>query len=85
MPICVTWVSAGAVPTAQQPFLSNFVGRVERWAHLDIAGPAYQASREAAVSGATGYGVQPHDRLAIVQDRHLLIGKAWTEFCRFTI
>jgi leucyl aminopeptidase len=39
-------------------FLSNFVGRVERWAHLDIAGPAYQASREAAVSGATGYGVQ---------------------------
>ncbi|MEJ2086517.1 MAG: leucyl aminopeptidase, partial [Acidobacteriota bacterium] len=38
-------------------FLANFMGRVKRWAHLDIAGPAYQASREARKSGATGFGV----------------------------
>lgn len=38
-------------------FLSNFVGRVQRWAHIDIAGTAYQASRESATSGATGFGV----------------------------
>ncbi len=38
-------------------FLANFVGRVNRWAHLDIAGPAYRASREAGISGATGFGV----------------------------
>lgn len=38
-------------------FLGNFVGRTRRWAHLDIAGTAYQASREGKVSGATGFGV----------------------------
>ena len=38
-------------------FLSNFVGRVRKWAHIDIAGTAYEASRESGKSGATGYGV----------------------------
>jgi len=38
-------------------FLGNFVGRTRRWAHLDIAGTAYRASREEADSGATGFGV----------------------------
>ena len=38
-------------------FLANFVGRVRRWAHIDIAGTAYEASRESGTSGATGYGV----------------------------
>jgi leucyl aminopeptidase len=38
-------------------FLSNFVGRVSRWAHIDIAGTAYEASRDGASSGATGFGV----------------------------
>jgi len=37
-------------------FLSRFVGDVERWAHVDIAGPAYVGEgRERR--GATGYGV----------------------------
>lgn len=38
-------------------FLGNFVGRTRRWAHLDIAATAYQASREGKLSGATGFGV----------------------------
>jgi leucyl aminopeptidase len=39
-------------------FLSNFVSPVARWAHLDIAGPAYVGTPEAGrVRGATGYGV----------------------------
>ncbi len=38
-------------------FLSNFVGRARRWAHIDIAGTAYEASRESGKSGATGFGV----------------------------
>lgn len=38
-------------------FLGTFVGRTRRWAHLDIAGTAYEASQEAKVSGATGFGV----------------------------
>ena len=38
-------------------FLAAFTGRVLRWAHLDIAGTAYSASREAQQSGATGFGV----------------------------
>jgi leucyl aminopeptidase len=37
-------------------FLSQFVGEVERWAHLDIAGPAYLAEGKEK-RGATGYGV----------------------------
>ncbi|MDX1632627.1 MAG: leucyl aminopeptidase, partial [Thermoanaerobaculia bacterium] len=35
-------------------FLSSFVGGVERWAHLDIAGPSYTTEDP---KGATGYGV----------------------------
>jgi len=39
-------------------FLSQFVAPVERWAHLDIAGPAYVGSDgNKARRGATGYGV----------------------------
>jgi leucyl aminopeptidase len=39
-------------------FLSHFVGDVERWAHLDIAGPAYiGAEGEGGQRGATGYGI----------------------------
>ena len=38
-------------------FLSQFVDGVERWAHLDIAGPAYVGGDNRAKRGATGYGV----------------------------
>ncbi|HET9769225.1 MAG TPA: leucyl aminopeptidase [Thermoanaerobaculia bacterium] len=37
-------------------FLSHFVGDVQRWAHLDIAGPAYIGGEDGD-RGATGYGV----------------------------
>ena len=39
-------------------FLANFMEPVQTWAHLDIAGTAYRASREAGTSGATGYGIR---------------------------
>jgi leucyl aminopeptidase len=38
-------------------FLSHFVGDVQRWAHLDIAGPAYIGGEGEGERGATGYGV----------------------------
>lgn len=38
-------------------FLSNFVGGVSRWAHWDIAGPAYIGADAKGTRGATGYGV----------------------------
>jgi leucyl aminopeptidase len=39
-------------------FLSQFVGDVKRWAHLDIAGVAnVKADRRCSCSGATGFGV----------------------------
>lgn len=38
-------------------FLSCFVDGVERWAHWDIAGPAYVGSNGKGPRGATGYGV----------------------------
>jgi leucyl aminopeptidase len=38
-------------------FLSNFVGDLENWAHLDIAGTAYRSRSSKGESGATGYGV----------------------------
>lgn len=38
-------------------FLSQFVGSTERWAHLDIAGPAYVGGDANPKRGATGYGV----------------------------
>jgi leucyl aminopeptidase len=38
-------------------FLSQFVGGLERWAHLDIAGVAYARSEDGRGSAATGFGV----------------------------
>ena len=38
-------------------FLSRFVDGAERWAHLDIAGPAYVGGARSSAKGATGYGV----------------------------
>jgi leucyl aminopeptidase len=39
-------------------FLSQFVGKTERWAHLDIAATAYVAGdQKGTTKGATGYGV----------------------------
>jgi leucyl aminopeptidase len=38
-------------------FLSNFVGEVP-WAHLDIAGSAWDLDREYVGNGASGYGVR---------------------------
>jgi leucyl aminopeptidase len=38
-------------------FLSHFVGDVQRWAHLDIAGPAYIGAEGEGQRGATGFGV----------------------------
>jgi leucyl aminopeptidase len=38
-------------------FLSQFVGSHRRWAHLDIAGPAYVGNDREEPRGATGYGV----------------------------
>ena len=38
-------------------FLSNFVGKVA-WAHLDIAGSAWELGRAYAGKGASGYGVR---------------------------
>lgn len=38
-------------------FLSNFVGDVGRWAHLDVAGTAYRSHDTKDDPGATGFGV----------------------------
>jgi leucyl aminopeptidase len=38
-------------------FLSNFVGETP-WAHLDIAGSAWELDREYVGKGASGYGVR---------------------------
>jgi len=38
-------------------FLSQFAGDLTRWAHLDIAGPAYVGGEDRERRGATGYGV----------------------------
>ena len=38
-------------------FLANFVDGADRWAHIDIAGPAYIGSSQPSRKGATGYGV----------------------------
>ncbi|MBV8201104.1 MAG: leucyl aminopeptidase [Acidobacteria bacterium] len=38
-------------------FLSQFVGGLRRWAHLDIAGMAYVRSEDGRGSSATGFGV----------------------------
>lgn len=46
----------GAASTAAA-FLSQFVGGLRRWAHLDIAGVAYARSEDARGTAATGFGV----------------------------
>jgi leucyl aminopeptidase len=46
----------GSASTAAA-FLSQFVGDVQRWAHLDIAGVANVKGDRAACAGATGFGV----------------------------
>jgi leucyl aminopeptidase len=38
-------------------FLASFTGDVARWAHLDIAGPAYVGADQPGAKGATGFGV----------------------------
>jgi len=38
-------------------FLSNFVSEVP-WAHLDVAGSAWDLGRTYAAKGASGYGVR---------------------------
>ena len=38
-------------------FLSQFVGDLSRWAHLDIAGVAWVDPKEEGYKGATGFGV----------------------------
>ena len=38
-------------------FLAEFVKRRDRWAHLDMAGPAYGPRARPKSFGATGYGV----------------------------
>jgi leucyl aminopeptidase len=38
-------------------FLSQFMGDVKRWAHLDIAGVAYSKGDPGPCSGATGFGI----------------------------
>jgi len=38
-------------------FLSQFVGGLRRWAHLDIAGMAYARSEDGRGTAATGFGV----------------------------
>jgi leucyl aminopeptidase len=38
-------------------FLGAVVGKIEHWAHLDIAGPAYVGATGNGERGATGYGV----------------------------
>ena len=43
-PICATPPAAGACANTAAAFLSQFVGGVAHWAHLDIAGPAYVGS-----------------------------------------
>ncbi len=38
-------------------FLSHFVGKLRRWAHLDIAGVAWVEPEDQGYKGATGFGV----------------------------
>jgi leucyl aminopeptidase len=38
-------------------FLSQFVGELQSWAHLDIAGTAYMSHEGAKRGGATGFGI----------------------------
>lgn len=51
--IGVRWGGANSAAA----FLSNFVGGARRWAHLDIAGPAYVGRSNKRAYGGTGFGV----------------------------
>ncbi len=51
--IGVRWGGASSAAA----FLSNFVGGARRWAHLDIAGPAYVGRGNKSAFGSTGFGV----------------------------
>ncbi len=51
--IGVRWGGANSAAA----FLSNFVAGAGRWAHLDIAGPAYIGRGNKQRFGSTGYGV----------------------------
>ncbi|MCH9648160.1 MAG: leucyl aminopeptidase [Deltaproteobacteria bacterium] len=44
-------------PGTAAGFLSEFVGDLKRWAHLDIAGTAHKRSEASEDGGATGFGV----------------------------
>ena len=47
---------AGSITAAK--FLEKFIDGHKRWAHVDIAGPAFPAKGGAKVPGATGFGVR---------------------------
>ncbi len=51
--IGVRWGGANSAAA----FLSNFVDGARRWAHLDIAGPAYVGRGNKRAYGSTGFGV----------------------------
>ncbi len=51
--IGVRWGGANSAAA----FLSNFVAGAGRWAHLDIAGPAYVGRGNKRAFGSTGFGV----------------------------
>jgi leucyl aminopeptidase len=46
---------AGSVTAAK--FLEKFISGHERWAHIDIAGPAFGTKNTGKTSGGTGFGV----------------------------
>jgi len=47
---------AGSITAAK--FLEKFIDGHKRWAHVDIAGPAFPAKGGSKVPGATGFGVR---------------------------
>ncbi|NTW74760.1 MAG: leucyl aminopeptidase [Chlorobiaceae bacterium] len=50
--------SKGAGTITAAKFLENFVEGHKRWAHIDIAGPAFVAKGGGSGSGGTGFGVR---------------------------
>ena len=50
--------SKGAGTITAAKFLENFVEGHQRWAHIDIAGPAFAAKGGGSASGGTGFGVR---------------------------
>jgi leucyl aminopeptidase len=49
--------SRGAGTITAAKFLENFIAGHERWAHIDIAGPAFIAKNPGKTSGGTGFGI----------------------------